>query len=315
MNILLTTRLPQEGFQALENHKIIIPETPYFSKEMLLGHANDCQVLVPTFDYPVTAEIINAMPQLKLIANFGVGYNNIDITAAKQRNIIVTNTPQPTIEPTAEHTFSLMIGIAHRLAELDRKLRTTNDIEFGVMNNLGTAVSGKTLGIIGMGRIGTSVARKARAFNMRIIYHNRHVIPVGELDFDAEYVSFDELLRQSDFISLNLPYTQEVCHLIDRKAFSRMKQSAILINTARGAVVDEQALIQALQTKRIRAAALDVYEHEPVISPELLQLDNVLLSPHIGTGTLEGRLAMCQNVCENIISFSTGNLDKMNRII
>ena len=315
MNILLTTRLPKEGFNTLEGHNIIIPDTPYFSKEMLLSHAAECHVLVPTFDYPVSNEIINSMPSLKLIANFGVGYNNIDIEAAKKCHIIVTNTPQPTIEPTAEHTFSLMIAIAHRLAELDRKLRMTNDIEFGVMNNLGTAISGKTLGIIGMGRIGRSVARKARAFDMKIIYHNRHVIPAGELDFEAKYVGFDDLLRHSDFISLNLPYTQEVCHLIDQKAFGKMKPSAILINTARGAVINEKALIEALTTKRIRAAALDVYEHEPDISPELLKLDNVLLSPHIGTGTIEGRLAMCHNVCENIIYYTNNEFEKMNLVV
>lgn len=316
MNILLTTRLPQEGFSSLSEHSIIIPDTPYFSTAELIKYAQWCEVLVPTFDYAVTAELIRSMPNLRLIANFGVGYNNVDIQTAQKLGIRVTNTPLPTIEPTAEHTFSLMIGIAHRIAELDRKMRTTDEIVFGVMNNLGTAISNKTLGIIGMGRIGTSVAQKAMAFNMRIVYHNRHKIDASNpLYSHAEYLPFDEVLSQSDFISLNLPYTPEVHHLIDQSAFDKMKSSAILINTSRGAIIDEQALIHALQTKQIRAAALDVYEHEPHIPQELLELDNVLLSPHIGTGSMEGRLAMCKNVCENIHFFENQQLNKMNLVV
>lgn len=316
MNILLTTRLPAEGFQSLQGHNIIIPETPYISKEQLHEYMSDCEVLVPTFDYMVPAELIGQMPKLRLIANFGVGYNNIDIEAAKKYGIRVTNTPEPTIEPTAEHTFALLIGIAHRIAELDRKMRTTTDIIFGVMNNLGTAISNKTLGIIGMGRIGKSVVQKALAFNMNIIYHNRHQLsPEIEQRFNARYVTFNQLLHEADFISLNLPYSPEVHHLIDRQAFQQMKESAILINTARGAIIDEKALIEALSTHRIKAAALDVYEHEPNISPELYQLDNVLLSPHIGTGSMEGRIAMCNNVCENIIAFERQDFSKMNIVV
>ncbi len=314
--IVLTTRLPKEGFSSLKEHNIIIPDKPFFTTEELLQYAPQCDILVPTFDYQITADIINSMPNLRLIANFGVGYNNIDISAAKQRGIRVANTPQPTIEPTAEHTFSLMIAIAHRLAELDRKLRTTNDIRFGVMNNLGTAISNKTLGIIGMGRIGQSVARKARAFNMNIIYHNRHRLPQEtEQNLHATYKSFDEIIQQSDFLSLNLPYTPDVHHMINSTVLQNMKPTAILINTARGAIVDEKALVDALKTKTIAAAALDVYEHEPHISPGLLESDNVLLSPHIGTGTIEGRIAMCENVSRNINSFLIGQYNEINLVI
>ena len=313
MNILLTTRLPQQGFARLKRHNIIIPQTAFFTEQELLAHAQSCDILVPTFDYKIGKETILSMPNLKLIANFGAGYNNVDIATAKQQGIIVTNTPQPVVEPTAELAFALMISISKRLAELDRKLRTTNDIIFGVMNNLGTSLRGKTLGIIGMGRIGTSLALKAKAFGMNIIYHNRHKVNTDiEKELNAQYVSLEHLLSTADFVSLNLPYTPQVRHLINKETLSLMKSNAILINTARGAIVDEKALIDALQDKRIQAAALDVYEFEPHISEQLLTLDNVLLAPHIGTCTIEGRLDMCDNICDNIEAFIARQPEKMN---
>jgi lactate dehydrogenase-like 2-hydroxyacid dehydrogenase len=209
--------------------------------------------------------------------------------------------------------MTLMLAIAHRTAELDRKIRQTDEIKIGVMNNLGISIYGKTLGIIGLGRIGQAVAKRALACGMRIIYHNRQRAKIAiEQAYEATYVSFDELLSQSDFISLHLPYYKESHHLINDAAFQKMKNGATLINTARGAVVDEKALIKNLKSGKLFGAALDVFEKEPVISPELFELDNVVLSPHIGTGTIDGRLAMCECVSQNILHFEKRQLDKID---
>jgi len=317
MNILFTTRLPESGFQ-LEDDQLIIPAEPYYSKEELTERIAEADILVSTYDYPVTSQILEKGKRLQLVANFGVGFNNIDINWCRAHGVLVTNTPQPVIEPTAEHCFALMHAIAHRTAELDRRLRMPDydGIRFGVMNNLGVSLYGKTLGIIGMGRIGQAVARRAVACGMKIVYHNRHRLPAEkETPYGAEYVDMDTLLAISDYVSLNLPYTPEVHHLIDAEALRKMKNTAILINTARGAHIDEQALTKALQEGIIAGAALDVYEHEPQIAEALRSMDNVVLSPHIGTGTIDGRLDMCKNVEENIRFFKVGETEKMNLVI
>ena len=304
MNIACTTPLPAEGFRRLTNNFLLY--APF----------QEAQVLVSTFDKPVTREMIAAMPRLQLIANFGVGYNNIDLEACRERGIRVTNTPQPVIEPTAELAFALMIGIARRTAEFDRQLRTQTAEPFGVMNNLSHSLYGKTLGIIGMGRIGQSLARRAVASGMQIIYHNRHQLPTEmEARYNAQYTPLDTLLQTADFVSLNLPYTANVHHLISSRELQMMKPTAYLINTARGAHVDEAALIIALQQHQIAGAAMDVFEHEPAISPQLMALDNVLLSPHTGTGTWEGRIDMCENVCDNILAFARGDINGMNIVL
>ena len=278
----------------------------------------EAEVLVSTFDKPVTREMIMSAPNLKLITNFGVGFNNIDLEACRERGIRVTNTPQPVIEPTAELAFALMHDVARRTAEFDRKLRQGKAEPFGVMNNLSHSLYGKTLGIIGMGRIGQALARRAVASGMSIIYHNRRPLSdedLRRLGYEARYMSKEELLETADFVSLNLPYTPEVKHIIDGKALRMMKPTAYLINTARGAHVDEEALVRALREGEIAGAAMDVYEHEPQITPALLELDNVVLSPHTGTGTWEGRIAMCENVCDNILASEKGNIQKMDVVV
>ena len=305
MKIAFTTSLPAEGFTRLAQHQCYVP----------LAEAD---VLVSTFDYPVTREMIASAPHLQLVANFGVGYNNIDLDACRERGIRVTNTPQPVIEPTAELAFALMHDVARRTAEFDRKLRLGLAEPFGVMNNLSHSLYGKTLGIIGMGRIGQALARRAVASGMTVIYHNRRPLAdetMSLLGYEARYVSTEELLRTADFVSLNLPYTPEVKHLIGADELRMMKPTAYLINTARGAHVDEQALVHALKTGKIAGAAMDVYEHEPQIHPELLTLDNVVLSPHTGTGTWEGRIAMCENVCDNILAWKKGDIDSMDIVV
>lgn len=303
MKIAFTTQLPKEGFERLSGHKLHVA-------------LSDADVLVSTFDYPVTRAMIESMPNLKLIANFGVGYNNIDLEVCKKRGIRVTNTPQPVIEPTAELAFALMHAVARRTAELDRKVRIDAAEPFGVMNNLGRSLYGKTLGIIGLGRIGKAVARRAIASGMTIIYHNRHRLSEEEeKTYQARFVTMEELLEQSDFVSLHLPYTPDSHHLIGAEQLKKMKKTAFLINTARGAHVDERALVKALQEGEIAGVAMDVYEFEPKISEELKTMDNVVLSPHVGTGTWDDRLKMCENVTDNILAFANGQENQMNIVL
>ena len=322
MCIALTTELPAEGFKRLieRGYRLLVMKD---GKPQSIS-CQDADILVSTFDYRVPRELIASMPKLRLIANFGAGYNNIDMDACRERGIRVTNTPQPVIEPTAELAFALMIDVARRVSEFDRRIRSgaKQPAElFGVMRNLSHSLYGKTLGIIGMGRIGQALARRAIACGMKVIYHNRHELTserVNELKkegIEATYVDFQTLLQDSDYVSLNLPYTPEVHHLIGKPELGMMKRTAYLINTARGAHVDEQALVEALKNGIIAGAALDVYEHEPMISSELLSLPNVVLSPHTGTGTWEGRLAMCENVCDNILAFIDNDLNKMNIVL
>ena len=313
MQIALTTELPAEGFKRLAERGI-------GDLLLVIGNCQDeswinAEVLVSTFDYKVSREIIEAMPKLRLIANFGAGFNNIDLEACEARGIRVTNTPQPVIEPTAELAFALMIDIARRVSEFDRTVRARK-AQFGVMRNLSHSLYGKTLGILGMGRIGQALARRAKASGMKIIYTNRHQLSADiEVLYNAQYVDFQTLLQDSDFLSLNLPYTPEVHHIIGKPELGMMKRSAYLINTARGAHVQEEALVEALRNGIIAGAALDVYEFEPKISEDLLTLPNVVLSPHTGTGTWEGRIAMCENVCDNIIAFAEGRTKDMNIVI
>ena len=307
MQIAFTTELPLEGFTRLAGHRLYAP-------------FEEAEVLVSTFDVKVPREMIEAMPKLRLIANFGAGYNNINLEACKERSIRVTNTPQPVIEPTAELAFALMIDVARRVSEFDRMVRQ-GKAQFGVMRNLSHSLYGKTLGILGMGRIGQALARRAAASGMRIIYHNRHELTterVNELKNEgvqAQYVDFQTLLQDSDFLSLNLPYTPEVHHIIGKPELGMMKRSAYLINTARGAHVNEEALVEALKSGIITGAALDVYEFEPQISAELMTLPNVVLSPHTGTGTWEGRIAMCECVTDNILAFEANDNNKMNIVL
>ena len=306
MKIALVTELPREGFVRMAGHTMYAP-------------FEEAEVLVSTFDKKVSREMIASMPKLRLIANFGAGFNNIDLEACKERGIRVTNTPQPVIEPTAELAFALMMDVARRVSEFDRALRQGTCQPMAVMNNLSHSLYGKTLGILGMGRIGQALARRAVASGMRIIYHNRHRLAderiSGLVDATAQYVDFQTLLQDSDFLSLNLPYTPEVHHIIGKPELGMMKRTAYLINTARGAHVDEAALVEALRSGIIAGAALDVYEFEPKVSEALVSLPNVVLSPHTGTGTMEGRIAMCENGCDNILAFLENRTDRMNLVL
>lgn len=312
MKILFTTRLLPEGFSALKDkYELVIPENEMFSRDELLLRINDCDALVPTFVYKIDRELIEAgAGRLRIIANYGVGYNNIDIEAASQHGIIVTNTPDPVIEPTAEMAFALLLAAARRVSLYDRKLRLQEGLRWGVLENLGQTIYGKTIGIIGMGRIGQALARRAIASGMKVIYSNRNRLSLDiEERYQATYVTMNELLSRSDVVSLHVPLTDETYHLINQERLAQIKQTAILINTARGAVVDERALAEALKLQMLYAAGLDVFENEPNILADLLELDNVVLAPHNGTATVDTRNEMGRLVSQNIIRYFEDNND------
>lgn len=312
MKILFTTRLLPEGFSALKDkYELIIPENDMFSRDELLKRITDCDALVSTFVFKIDKELIEAgAGRLRIIANYGVGYNNIDISAATSNGIVVTNTPDPVIEPTAEMAFALLLAAARKISLYDRKLRSKEGLKWGVLENLGQTIYGKTLGIVGMGRIGRAFARRALASGMNVIYSNRNRLSLDvEQQYHVQYYPLDELLRVSDVVSLHVPFTDETFHLINKQRLEIMKPTAILINTARGAVVDEVALADALNERKIFAAGLDVFENEPTILPNLLELDNVVLAPHNGTATVDTRNEMGQFVSQNIIRFFEGRND------
>ncbi len=307
--VLMAYRLKPEGLRALEGkYEVTFPaDKSYFTRQEVLALIPDYEGLVPNFSFYTDKEIMDRGMKLELISNYGVGYNNIDVAYATRRGIVVTNIPNSTREPTAEFAFALLLAAGRRIGYYDRKLRTPEGVSWGVYAEGGLPVYGKTLGIIGMGRIGQSLARRAVASGMEIIYFNRNRLDTAiEKQFHASYVSLEELLRRADYISLNAPSTPETRHMIGEKELNRMKSTAVFINTARGDMVDERALAKALREGTIWAAALDVYEYEPHILPELLTLDNVVLAPHAGTKTMEDRIRMSEEMVRNIVGFYEG---------
>lgn len=287
-----------------------MPQNKDMKREQVLEMIPDYEVLIPNFSFYTDKEIMDRGTKLEIISNYGVGYNNIDVDYATRKGIAVTNIPKTTCEPTAELAFALLLAAGRRIGYYDRKLREHRAIDWGVYGDAGMSIFGKTLGIIGMGRIGQALARRAVASGMSIIYNNRNRLSKDiEECYGAKYVSFDELLRTADYISLNAPSTPETLKMIGENELSIMKPTAVFINTARGNMVDEKALAKALKEEKIWAAGLDVYENEPKISPELLALDNVVLAPHAGTKTIEDRYKMAEEMIQNIIGFYEGKYE------
>jgi D-3-phosphoglycerate dehydrogenase len=312
MRILVSTRLFNEGFEELmSKYEVVFPEKELFTKQEVIDIIPGFDAFVSTFQFKMDKEVIEAARgSIKIIANYGVGYNNVDVDYATQCGIVVTNTPDPVIEPTAELALALMLAAARRVGECDRKMRIRDGLKWGVMQNLGQSLYGKTLGIIGMGRIGQALARRAVGCGMKIVYYNRtKLAPELENQYQTQRIELNELLKVSDVISVHTPLTDETYHLIDSNRLKQMKPTAILINTSRGPVVDEAALIKALQIGVIASAGLDVFENEPIISPELFGLDNVILAPHNGTGTVDARIDMSRFVSQNIIRYFEGRTD------
>ncbi len=303
-SILLTIKIPSSVLATLqaagevEQHHGEGDMPP----EEILARIGGRQALVCTITNRIDKAIIQAGTDLRVIANIAVGHNNIDVAAARERGILVTNTPGVLTEATADLTWALVLGITRRVGEGERLLRRGEWKGWTLQFMLGSEIRGKQLGIVGYGRIGQAVAARGRAFGMRIAYASR----APQNDPEAEHMPLDRLLATSDIVSLHVPLTDETRHLIDQPALARMKRSAYLINTSRGPVVDEKALAWALKTNIISGAGLDVFEQEPKVEPELLTLENVMLLPHLGSGTVETRTAMADLAVRNVVAVLSG---------
>lgn len=301
--------LPEPGVEPLIDAGILIDQwerSTAPTRNELVAHLADKDALLCMLTERIDAEVMDAAPSLKVIANLAVGFDNIDLEAAEERKIVVTNTPDVLTEATADLTFALLLGAARRLCEGEHLVRSGQWTGWAPNQLLGQSVWGSVLGIIGAGRIGTAVARRGRGFGMTIKYFSRSGNPAFEAEFDAERIGLDELLEVSDFVSLHTPLTADTHRMIGAHALERMKSTAVLVNTARGRLVDELALIDALRSGSIAAAALDVFEDEPLLAPGLSELSNVVLTPHIGSATAEARGAMVRICCDNIIAVLSG---------
>lgn len=268
--------------------------------------ARGASVLVPTFVDRVDAALLDALPAVRLVASYGVGTDHLDLEACRARGVTVTNTPDVLTDTTADHAFALLLAVARRVAEGDRLVRRGGWTAADPGWFLGTDVRGKRLGLIGLGRIGRAMARRAGAFGLEVVYADeRPQRPAGPMD-GAERVALDVLLETSDFVSLHVPLTPETTGLLSRERLARMKPGAVLVNTARGAVVDEEALAEALSAGRLGGAGLDVFRAEPGVPASLLALENVVLTPHVGSGTRETRGAMARLVLDELARFARG---------
>jgi glyoxylate reductase len=304
--VVITQPIPPAGLRLLrERVEPIVLEKG--DRAGLKAALADADALLPLLTDSVDAELLDAAPRLRIIANCAVGYDNIDLEAAAARGVPVTNTPGVLTRATAEIAFALLIGLTRRILEADRFTRAGKFTGWDPLLLLGDELAGRTIGIFGMGRIGRDFARKCRAFDMRILYHNRNPVKQElEAELDARRVSFETLLTESDAVSLHAPLTAETRHRFDDAALATMRKGAYLINTARGELVDEAALARALHSGRLKGAGLDVYEFEPRVSPELLEMDNVILLPHIGSATEETRGNMAATAARNILAVLDG---------
>ncbi len=281
-------------------------ERPLASVEEVVAAITDVEVLYALPANPVSRAVLEAAPKLRMIASMGTGYDNVDLSAARERGIPVTYAPGILDETTADGVMALLLATARRVPEAERYLRAGKWRGWGPSQFLGQDIHGKTLGVVGMGRIGRAVARRAKGFGMTIVYTDVRPNAQAEQELGARYVSMDELLRTADFVSLHTPLTPETRHLIDAGALRKMKPSAVLLNSSRGPVVDEDALAQALRERVIWAAGLDVHEREPQVNAKLLELDNVVLLPHIMSASEETRRRMALRAVENIFAFLDG---------
>lgn len=302
--IYITDLIPEHIIQKLESEFIVDVNRSHqdLSKKEMMRIFKDYDAVLTMFTNAIDQDIINTLKKTQIIANYAVGYNNIDAAFAKSKGIIVTNTPGVLSDTTAETAWALIFAVSRRVVEADKLLRSGGWGRFRYDFLSGQDINHKTLGIIGAGRIGRKMAKKAVGFDMTILYHNRKRDLEFENDYNASYVSLEELMKQSDVVSIHVPFTETTHHMIDYNHLSLMKETAILINTARGAIVDEKALIKILEEKKIYGAGLDVFEHEPNVPQSLLEMDQVVLLPHIGSSSIETRTAMAKLAADNIIA-------------
>ncbi|MCR4416449.1 MAG: D-glycerate dehydrogenase [Ignavibacteria bacterium] len=309
MKVFVTAIVPEIAINILrENGITVIENKSYLPLEpkTLIKKAKECDGLLCLLANKINKEIIDGLPKLKVIANYAVGFNNIDVEYATQKKIWVTNTPDVLTNATADLAFALLLACARRIVEADEFTRKG---KFKIWQSdlmLGKELNGHTVGIIGAGRIGQAFGRRAKGFGMKILYYDKKRIPDFEKETGAKFSSLNQLLKKSDFISLHTPLTKETYHLIDKEEFELMKDGAILINTARGEVINEKELVNALKSNKLFAAGLDVYEFEPKITKDLLKMKNVVLLPHIGSATYETRNKMAELAAKNIVNVLKG---------
>ncbi|MGB3594079.1 MAG: D-glycerate dehydrogenase [Ornithinimicrobium sp.] len=308
--VVITGRVPEPAVATLRSeHDVDLHDADQpITREALLEKVRGADALVTLLTEKVDAEVLDAAgPQLQVVANVAVGYNNIDVPACAERGVVVTNTPDVLTEATADIAFGLVLMATRRLAEGERVIRSQTPWTWGMFYMLGTGLQGKTLGVIGMGGIGVATARRAKAFGMQIAYSSRSGCdPTVARELDAPRLDFDELLSTADVISVHCPYSPATHHLIGAEQLAQMKETAYLINTARGPIVDEAALARALADGVIAGAGLDVFENEPAVHPDLLTLDNVAMVPHLGSATIETRTAMAQLAADNAVAVLAG---------
>jgi glyoxylate reductase len=311
--IFITRKVFKEVIEILEKegHAVDINNTDtLLSPRELIQRARGKAGLISLLNDRIDRQVIDQLSSLKVISNIAVGYDNIDVDAATRRNIMVTNTPGVLTETTADLAFALLLSAARKIPEADTYIRKGRFKNWQLMQpHMGVDIHEKTLGIVGMGAIGQAVAKRAhRGFDMRILYVNSSRKERAEKEYNAEFVEFDELLSNSDFISIHVPLTEKTTHMFSTSAFKKMKKTAFLVNTARGPVVDETALVSALENRQIRGAALDVFEEEPNVHPELIKMtENVVLAPHIGSASIETRFRMAKMAAKNMAEGLKGN--------
>ncbi|WP_448203722.1 2-hydroxyacid dehydrogenase [Azospirillum sp. sgz302134] len=310
--VVVTRKLPdviETRMMELFDARLNSDDTP-LTHAQLIEAAQGADVLVPTVTDRIDRDVIEkAGPNLRLIASFGTGVDHIDLKAARERGITVTNTPGVLTEDTADMTMALLLAVARRLSEGERLVRSGQWKGWGPTTMLGHRIWGKRLGILGMGRIGQALARRARAFGMSIHYHNRRrVHPDVEVELEATYWdSLDQMLARMDVVSINCPHTPATYHLLSERRLKLLRPHCFIVNTSRGEVIDETALTRMLSKGEIAGAGLDVFEHEPAVNPKLMRLDNVVLLPHMGSATIEGRIDMGEKVIINIKTFVDGH--------
>ncbi len=318
--ILITRKLPEKIEKKLkQSFKVIINKTDKkLSYSELKKKINDVDILIPCISDTIDASIIKSGRKLKLIANFGNGVDNLDLVTAKEENVLVTNTPDVLTEDTADLVLTMILMISRKVVDAQNKLIQGNWSGWGPSETMGQRIRGKTVGIVGMGRIGSAVAKRLNILGVKIFYHNRKRLSKKiEKIYNTKYQEdLDVMLSTSDIITIHCPYTPETFHLLSRKRLKLLKKTSIIINTSRGEIIDEQALANLLFQKRIGGAGLDVFEHEPQVTPKLLDSDNVVLLPHISSATYESRIAMGERVIKNINHFASGKSppDLVNRL-
>lgn len=307
--VTVTNMFPEAALEKLAPHcdlRTNQTENPP-TAEALKKYASESVAVVTYLSDKIGQDIIDCGENLKLIANYGAGFNNIDVQHAAKNGIWVTNTPGVLHETTADLTWAMILGAARRIVPAERFTRENRFKGWQAKMYLGGDVYGKTLGVIGCGEIGSAVARRALGFNMRVLYHNRNRLPAEkERDLNAVYTPLDELLRQSDFITVHAPLTEQTRHMIGKEQFLMMKPTCYFIHTARGKVVDDQALVEALRAGEIAGAALDVYENEPALTEGMTELENLMLLPHIGSASHETRDTMASLVADNVLDALAG---------